>query len=226
MNTAISLNEPLMLLLGGVLALLGPRCPDQLRVFLLALAIVDDIGAVAAIALFCTDEVDVLALLAAVALFGFSRIPYDTTFPVSDVRADYLTDVLPGIALFGLGLSATVAPLTTTVLGAAPDNHAGLASGVNNAVARTGGLLLVAVLPALTGLGGGGFGDAAALEPAFRTAMVVCAALLAAGTLITVVAVRSPAPGPAAREAHERADCPRRHCAIDASPSGVTGSAR
>jgi Na+/H+ antiporter NhaA len=54
----------------GVLALVGPRCPDQLRVFLLALAIVDDIGAVLAIALFYTDEVDVVALLLAVGLFA------------------------------------------------------------------------------------------------------------------------------------------------------------
>jgi Na+/H+ antiporter NhaA len=54
----------------GVLALVGPRCPDQLRVFLLALAIVDDIGAVLAIALFYTDDVDVMALLLAVVLFG------------------------------------------------------------------------------------------------------------------------------------------------------------
>ena len=54
----------------GVLALVGPRCPDQLRVFLLALAIVDDIGAVLAIALFYTHDVDVVALLIAVALFA------------------------------------------------------------------------------------------------------------------------------------------------------------
>ena len=54
----------------GVLALVGPRCPDQLRVFLLALAIVDDIGAVLAIALFYTEDVDVVALLLAVVLFG------------------------------------------------------------------------------------------------------------------------------------------------------------
>jgi Na+/H+ antiporter NhaA len=53
----------------GVLALVGPRCPDQLRVFLLALAIVDDIGAVAAIAIFYTEQVDMVALLTAVLLF-------------------------------------------------------------------------------------------------------------------------------------------------------------
>lgn len=64
---AISTDTAVML---GVLALLGPRCPDQLRVFLLALAIVDDIGAVAAIALFYTDGVDFVALIVAVVLLA------------------------------------------------------------------------------------------------------------------------------------------------------------
>jgi NhaA family Na+:H+ antiporter len=64
---AISTDTAVLL---GVLALVGPRCPDQLRVFLLALAIVDDIGAVAAIAIFYTDGVRVTALLVALALFG------------------------------------------------------------------------------------------------------------------------------------------------------------
>src|SRR5205085_2389752 len=54
----------------GVLALVGPRCPDQLRVFLLALAIVDDIGAVAAIATFYTDDVQITALVLSVLLFA------------------------------------------------------------------------------------------------------------------------------------------------------------
>ena len=65
--------------------------------------------------------------------------------------ATYVVDVLPGVVLFGLGLATTVAPLTTTVLAAAPDRHAGLASGVNNAVARTAGLLAVAVVPVAAG---------------------------------------------------------------------------
>ena len=64
---AISTDTAVLL---GVLALVGPRCPDQLRVFLLALAIVDDIGAVAAIAIFYTERVDVVALLLAVGLFA------------------------------------------------------------------------------------------------------------------------------------------------------------
>ncbi|MBW0102866.1 Na+/H+ antiporter NhaA [Pseudonocardia sp. KRD-291] len=62
---AISTDTAVLL---GVLALVGPRCPDQLRVFLLALAIVDDIGAVAAIAIFYTESIDVTALLIALAL--------------------------------------------------------------------------------------------------------------------------------------------------------------
>ena len=65
----------------------------------------------------------------------------------------YLTHVLPGIVVFGLGLSATVAPLTTTALAAAPDHLAGVASGVNNAVARVAGLLAIAVLPLVAGVG-------------------------------------------------------------------------
>ncbi len=57
----------------------------------------------------------------------------------------YLTDVLPGVALFGLGMSITVAPLTSTVLSAAPSAHSGIASGVNNAISRVSGLITIAV---------------------------------------------------------------------------------
>ena len=63
--------------------------------------------------------------------------------------ADYVTDVLPGLILFGLGLSATVAPLTATVLDSVEQRHAGVASGINNAVARVAGLMAIAVLGAL-----------------------------------------------------------------------------
>jgi EmrB/QacA subfamily drug resistance transporter len=60
-------------------------------------------------------------------------------------RPDYLTGVLPGVALFGLGMSITVAPLTSTVLSAAPAAHSGIASGVNNAISRVSGLLMIAI---------------------------------------------------------------------------------
>jgi EmrB/QacA subfamily drug resistance transporter len=63
--------------------------------------------------------------------------------------ADYVTEVLPGILLFGLGLSATVAPLTATALNSVEERHVGVASGINNGVSRVAGLLAIAVLGAL-----------------------------------------------------------------------------
>jgi EmrB/QacA subfamily drug resistance transporter len=62
---------------------------------------------------------------------------------------DYVTEVLPGILVFGLGLSATVAPLTATVLDSVEERHVGIASGVNNGIARVAGLLAIAVLGAV-----------------------------------------------------------------------------
>src|SRR5947207_107666 len=66
-----------------------------------------------------------------------------------DASADYASQVLPGLVVFGLGLSMTVAPLTSTVLGAVERDRAGVASGVNNALARVAGLLAVAVIGAV-----------------------------------------------------------------------------
>ena len=66
-----------------------------------------------------------------------------------DADVDYLTELLPGVLLFALGLSATVAPLTNTVLGAVPQHNAGVASGVNNQVARVASLLAIAAVGAI-----------------------------------------------------------------------------
>jgi EmrB/QacA subfamily drug resistance transporter len=66
-----------------------------------------------------------------------------------DADVDYLTELLPALLLFGIGLSATVAPLTATVLADADEHNAGIASGVNNAIARVAGLLAVAALGAV-----------------------------------------------------------------------------
>ncbi len=106
--------------------------------------------------------------------------------------ASYLFDVLPAVALFGLGLSTAVAPLTVTVLAAAPDRHAGLASGVNNAVARTAGLLAVAVLPVASGLSGADYQRAADFAVGFRTAMLIAAGLLITGSLLAALTIGRP----------------------------------
>ena len=103
----------------------------------------------------------------------------------------YAADVLPGITVFGLGLSLTVAPLTATVLAAAPDEHAGIASGVNNAVARTGQLLAVAALPVLVGLGGAEYADPVALDAGYHRALLVAAALMVGASLVAALFVRS-----------------------------------
>jgi EmrB/QacA subfamily drug resistance transporter len=66
-----------------------------------------------------------------------------------EAGSDYVTDVLPGLLVFGLGLSATVAPLTATALNSVEERHVGVASGINNGVSRVAGLLAIAVLGAL-----------------------------------------------------------------------------
>jgi hypothetical protein len=79
-------------------------------------------------------------IVGGIGLLAFTRV---------DERAAYVTDVLPGTLLFGLGLAMTVAPLTATVLQAADRRHAGIASGVNNAIARVAALLAIAVVGAV-----------------------------------------------------------------------------
>lgn len=107
-------------------------------------------------------------------------------------EASYLLDVLPGALLFGAGLTLLVAPLTATVLDSAPDRYAGVASGVNNAVARAAGLLAVAVVPVAAGIGGTDYTDPDAFAGGFRAAMFILAGLLAAGALLAILYVRRP----------------------------------
>ncbi|MGH3455567.1 MAG: MFS transporter [Nocardioidaceae bacterium] len=97
--------------------------------------------------------------------------------------SSYWIDVLPGMVLFSIGLTCLVAPLTATVLAAAPDRWAGIASGVNNAVARAGSLLAVAALPVAVGLTGDDYEDPVAFNEGYQSAMLICAVLLALGGL-------------------------------------------
>jgi hypothetical protein len=131
-------------------------------------------------------------------------------------HASYVRDVLPGVLVLGLGLSLTVAPLTATALGSVEDRYAGVASGVNNAVARAAGLLAVAVLPLAAGLGGGSLTDPVALSHTYRIAMLICVGLLVAGALVAVALV----PGRRARrEPEPKPPSPVRvHCSVGAPP--------
>ncbi|KUG61641.1 MULTISPECIES: MFS transporter [Kocuria] len=104
--------------------------------------------------------------------------------------AHYLLEVLLPAAVFGAGLTLLVTPLTATVLGALPTEQAGLASGVNNAVARTAGLLAVAAIPLVGGLGETGLTDPARVREGFPVVMGVCAGLLAAGGLLSAAVLR------------------------------------
>jgi EmrB/QacA subfamily drug resistance transporter len=128
-------------------------------------------------------------------------------------RASYVAGVLPGVALLGLGLCATVAPLTATALGSVDERYAGIASGVNNAVARAASLLAVAVLPLAAGLGAGALTDPVALAPTYRAAMLACAGLLLAGAATAFVGI------PAGPGVGRLPPTPvRRHCAIAGTP--------
>ncbi len=125
---------------------------------------------------------------------------------------EYLADVLPSILLFGVGLVHTVAPLTTTVLAAADQDHVGVASGVNNAVARAGSLVAVAVLPPLAGLGGANLPQGDALAEGFAMAATIAAAVTAAGGVVAwfTVPMRMPVEVKALGEEH--------HCAVSGPP--------
>jgi EmrB/QacA subfamily drug resistance transporter len=108
-----------------------------------------------------------------------------------DTHSSYLTTVLPAVIVFALGLSATVAPLTATVLAAAPERSVGVASAVNNDVARTAGLLAVAVLPGLAGITQASYADPARLTTGFHHAVLAAALLLAIGGVLSWLLIRN-----------------------------------
>ncbi|MBJ7458572.1 MAG: DHA2 family efflux MFS transporter permease subunit [Thermoleophilaceae bacterium] len=101
-----------------------------------------------------------------------------------DVDSSYLTGVLPPVILLSAGLVIVVAPVTATTLASAPDERAGVASAVSNAVSRTGQLFAIALLPAIGGLQGAEYEDPDAIVSAFQTAVLFAAALCALGAAI------------------------------------------
>jgi EmrB/QacA subfamily drug resistance transporter len=120
-------------------------------------------------------------LVAAIGMMLFARVQPGAT---------YWTSVLPAAIVFGTGLSILVAPLTTVALASLGEKKAGLASGVNNAVARVAGLLATAVIPFAAGLGGAQSLSGTTLVSGFTRAMFICAGLCASGSAISIATIR------------------------------------
>jgi EmrB/QacA subfamily drug resistance transporter len=126
----------------------------------------------------------------------------------------YWVQVFPAVLVFGFGLAVTVAPLTSTVMGAAPAEHAGIASAVNNTVARAAGLLAVALLPLLAGLTGAAALSSEELASGFRTAVFIAGATCASGGLLAALTIRNPTrPGTSVVQ-----PVPTWHCGVGGPP--------
>ena len=142
--------------------------------------------------------------------------------------ASYTTSVLPAVLVFGAGLGLLVAPLTATVLAAADEEHAGVASGVNNAVARTAQLLAVASVPLVGRLDPGADLEAASLLAGFHRAVMAAAVVVGLGGVIAFLTIRSNAlAGPASDGGppHDERD-PCFHCGISDPPLASTTAPR
>jgi EmrB/QacA subfamily drug resistance transporter len=121
-------------------------------------------------------------LVTALGLLLMSRI---------DRGDSYLSAVLPAVIVFGVGLTLVVAPVTATVMAAADERRSGIASGINTAVSRLSGLIVVAVLPLVAGLTGKKFYDPGAMDHGFHLAMLACAGLAAAGGVLAWLTISS-----------------------------------
>jgi MFS family permease len=135
-----------------------------------------------------------------------------------DAGASYLADVLPGVLVMGLGLAATVAPLTATALASVDDRHAGVASGVNTTVARAAQLAAVAAVPLAAGITGASYLDPDRFSDGFRTAMLITAGLSLAGAAIAAVGIRNPERVPEAVPAAAPVVPARWFCGAEGTP--------
>jgi EmrB/QacA subfamily drug resistance transporter len=139
--------------------------------------------------------------------------------------ANYFVYVFPAVVVFAAGLATTVAPLTATAMGSAPAERAGIASAVNNDVARVASLVAVAVVPWLAGIPGTTYLHSQALVQGFRHAMLIAAGVCAAGGVVAAVGIRNPKKQPQKKPEGKGID--RRpklrvlqpsSCALDAPP--------
>lgn len=141
-------------------------------------------------------------LVAAAGLFLLSGIGPDAT---------WVRDVLPGALLLGLGLVTFVAPLTATVMASVSSDHVNVASGVNNAIARTASLAALSVIPVVSGLTTAT--DRATVTDAFGIATAIAAVLAAAAAPLAFVGLR--------RDVRAEPSARRAHCAVDGPPLQV-----
>jgi MFS family permease len=125
-----------------------------------------------------------------------------------DAHASYVPDVLPAVVGAGLGVSAITAPISVAVLSAVPDSRAGIASGVNNGVARAAGLLVVAALPLLANLPQDATRSPEALNHGFAVSMPACAGLFLLGAVVAWYGIR--------RRDRLAEPARHRHCALAA----------
>ncbi len=144
-------------------------------------------------------------LIVAAGLALFARI---------DSGGNYLVEVLPAVLVFGFGLAITVAPLTATAMSSAPAERSGLASAVNNTVARTGSLLAIALLPAVAGITGDSYLHPAVFETGFQHAAFIAAILCGAGGVLAAATIRN---GPRPGSLRRRVDHAH-HTAVDGPP--------
>jgi EmrB/QacA subfamily drug resistance transporter len=130
-------------------------------------------------------------------------------------HAGYWTAVFPLAVLFGLGLASLIPPLTASAMNSAPDSLAGLASGVNNAVARVAGLLWIAALPPLTGLTGAAYTDPARFRSSFAQISWICAAAFAGAAVLAATFITRPSrSAPAPRSALIQTPVPHLTCPV------------
>ena len=156
-------------------------------------------------------------LLVAGAMLLMTRISPDS---------GYFTGVFPAVVLFGLGLVLTVAPLTATALGSVADRHAGVASGVNNAIARTGQLLAVAAIPAIAGFAADQEVGEEQLLGGFDRVLWAAAAAIIVGAVIAwlTVGIREPVDHEAPDHREQGHEC--YHCGVSGPPPRLQSGAR
>jgi EmrB/QacA subfamily drug resistance transporter len=152
-----------------------------------------------------------LQLIAGPFIFGASLVLLTR---ITDGRG-YVVYVLPAMIVMGIGVATFVAPLTATVMQSAAPEHAGLASAINNDVARIGSLIAVSVLPAIAGITGTTYLHPAELSAGFRTAMFVSAVGCGLAGILATLTITNP-------ERQAEPSTPYAHCAIDAPPLRVS----